>query len=371
MKIVHCLFTMEIGGAQVLTVGLLNQMCIANDVVLVIINNKWSDELLTQVDKRVKIYYIKRVKGDRAILPVIRLNILLFKLKPDIIHCHEPNMAKIIKVRRPKLLQTVHDVGISTQYYNLYDELIAISDAVYSDVSSRWNKAIKRIYNGIPITEFKRRSNYILNNGKPIKLVQISRLVHEKKGQDILIQAMHIIVYEYGFCHFHLDIIGDGESFDFLAGLIKELGLTDNVKLLGEKSRTWIMCELCSYHILVQPSRYEGFGLTIIEGFAAGLPVLSSNIDGPKEIISDMSAGFLFESGDVNSCVAELFKIAALYSDGKVEQFLEETIPLIEVKYSMQECAGSYLTEYKTVVNKQMGAPAAQQPRNPVGISTK
>ena len=342
---------MEMGGAQVLTVGLLNEMCKENEVTLIIINNKWNNVLLSLLDKRVKILYIKRKQGNRSIVPVIRLNMLLFKLKADIIHCHEPNMAKLIVVKWAKLFQTIHDVGISTRYYHLYDNLIAISDSVYNDIAQKIRQSIKIIYNGVPLSAFRRRDDYS-SPKNTIRLAQISRLIHEKKGQDILIHAMRKLVYDLGISNCVLDIIGTGASHNYLEGLIANLNLTANVNLIGEKDRPWIMDNLCTYHILVQPSRYEGFGLTIIEGFAAGLPVLASNIDGPAEIIAGLPAGFLFENEDHNNCADVLKAIIDCYARNEVRELVCKTMPVINEKYSMASCAPKYIQEYKNAFNK-------------------
>ncbi len=341
---------MEMGGAQVLTVGLLNEMCKENEVTLIIINNRWNNVLLSLLDKKVKISYIKREQGNRSIFPVIRLNMLLFKLKADIIHCHEPNMAKLIVARKPKLFQTIHDVGISTRYYHLYDNLIAISDSVYNDTAPKTEKNIKVIYNGVPLSAFKRREDYSPPKNA-IRLAQISRLIHEKKGQDILIHAMRKLVYDLGISNCVLDIIGTGASHSYLEELIANLNLAGNVNLVGEKDRPWIMDNLCTYHILVQPSRYEGFGLTIIEGFAAGLPVLASNIDGPAEIIAGLPAGFLFENEDTNDCADVLKGIIDCYARNEIEGLVCKTTPLINEKYSMALCAPKYMHEYRNAVN--------------------
>jgi len=350
MKIVHCLFTMELGGAQVLTVGLLNEMCKTNTVSLVILNNKWNDDLLRQLDSRIKVYHINRPRGNRSLIPIIKLNVLLYKLKPDIIHCHEPNMAKLIKVPGAKLFQTIHDVSISTKFYELYYESIAISDCVYADVTSRWDRPVKLIHNGINLSAFKRRTNYTLNADKTIKLVQVSRLIHEKKGQDILIRAMKKIVDDYGYTNCYLDLVGSGDSYDCLQQLITELGLGRNVRLLGEQDRNWVVDNLHNYHILIQPSRYEGFGLTVIEGFAAGLPVLASNIDGPAEIIGGLPGGFLFKNEDVNDCAKVLYEMIIQYGNNKGEELMAKTIPVIESKYSMSSCADKYVVEYEHAI---------------------
>jgi glycosyltransferase involved in cell wall biosynthesis len=350
MKIVHCIFSLETGGAEVLAVGLLNEICLTHEVSLIIINNKYSDALLKQLDNKVRVYFINRKPGSRNFLKLIKLNFLLWQLKPDVLHSHDPNVANVIKVKAGKLLHTVHDVGIPFSEYHSYDKVIAISGAVYVDVVSKGNFPVKKIYNGIPVHLFKQRKAYKLTATEPVKLVQVSRLIHEKKGQDVLLHALHKVRYEYGFQNFSLDFMGSGASEPYLKNLVLHLGLEKQVRFIGEKNREWLYNNLCNYHCLVQPSRYEGFGLTIIEGFAAGLPVIASDIDGPSEIMNELAAGFLFKNGNAANCAESVCKLFSIYRDNHVDKLMQQTLPLVFKKYSLNSCAAQYMEEYNMLL---------------------
>jgi glycosyltransferase involved in cell wall biosynthesis len=264
-------------------------------------------------------------------------------------------MAKIIMTKHSRLLQTIHDVGIPTDTYQLYDISVAISDAVYNDVVSRYNSdRIKKVYNGIVFDLFRQRKQYNLKKGEPVRLAQLSRLVHEKKGQDILLKALHSIVRDFNFLDFTLDFIGSGESQPYLEKMVSDLELQEQVTFIGEQSREWLFENLSSYHMLVQPSRYEGFGLTILEGFAAGLPVLASNIDGPAEILFDSPAGSLFIDGDYNDCAKKMAVLFDLYYNDKIEDLMIQTLPAIRSKYSIKPCARNYLHLYRNLVKEEV-----------------
>jgi glycosyltransferase involved in cell wall biosynthesis len=347
MKIAHCLFTMETGGSQVLAVELLNRLCYHHDVSLIIINNRYNEKLVQQLNKRVSIYYINRKEGSRNIIPVIKLNWLIVRLNPDVIHCHEPRLAKIIKMRHARLLYTIHDIGIPVSCYHLYDGLVAISDSVYKDVVSKCNAPVSIVYNGVSFESFLQKKVFFMQKGTPLRIVQVSRLMHTKKGQDIMLQALHLLVKKYRYHDFTFDLIGSGQSYQYLSDMVCELGLQQQVRFCGEKDRDWLFKNLAGYHLLVQPSRYEGFGLTILEGLAAGLPVLASNIDGPAEIIYRTPAGFLFDNEDVEGCARQLIAIVQLYNNGEMAGLVKETMPVIEQLYSLQVCVNAYMKEYK------------------------
>ena len=346
MNIVHCFFTMETGGSQILAVDLLNEMCTDHNTSLIIVNNKFNKSLIDKLDNKTRVHYLNRMEGSRNPLPILKLNFLLWHLRPDVIHCHEPKMATAIKFKKAKLIYTIHDVGIKPTYFGLYDTLVAISDAVAIDVKYEFKYPIKTIYNGIAANCFKRRKEYFLNGDKIIRLVQVSRLVHEKKGQDVLINALKIVKEEYGYKNFVLDIIGSGESFSFLNDLVVSNAMEENVIFLGEKDRNWIYDNLCNYNFLVQPSRYEGFGLTLIEGFAAGLLVLGSDIEGPLEIISKSARGFSFRSEDKQDCAKMLDHLFQKFIKNEVNDLINTTQNIADTVYSIKNCANSYLLEY-------------------------
>ncbi|MBC7829702.1 MAG: glycosyltransferase family 4 protein [Chitinophagaceae bacterium] len=350
MKIVHCLFTIKTGGAQILVVDMLNEMSMYHDVSLIIVNDQLNENILSQLNRNVKLYLINRKEGSINPLPVLKLNLLLLKLKPDIIHCHEANMAKFIKVAGGKLVYTIHDVGIPVSLYHHFDSVIAISGAVYADVVTRITGDIKKVFNGIPVGSFQKRKEYGLRNEERYRLVQVSRLMHTKKGQDVLVKALHKVVYELGFVNISLDLIGSGDSAEYLYQLVEELNLGQHIRFLGEKDRNWLFANLSKYHLLVQPSFYEGFGLTVLEGLAAGIPVLASNIDGPAEIIAQTSGGFLFEKGNVESCAGEIFKLIQMYENRQVGEMMRHSTLRVHERYSIQSCVRGYLQEYTYVL---------------------
>ena len=349
MKIVHCFFTMDMGGAQVLAVDMLNKMCVEHETALIIVNNCHSQALLDKLDQRVALHKIDRREGSRNPWPLLKFNLLLRRLKPDIIHCHEPDIGKIIRARIGTLIYTIHTVDIPTTHYHYYAALVAISDAVQQELVGRFDRPVETVYNGLDVAHFRKRTNYSLAE-KTFRLVQVSRLTHKVKGQDVLLKALHYAKTHFGFTNFTLDFVGSGSSLEYLQELTAQLGLTGEVNFLGEQNRDWLYDNIAQYHLLVQPSRYEGFGLTILEGFAAGLPVLASDIEGPAEIIGRTPRGFLFPNGDYEACGKLLYRVFQEYAQGTMEQLMRNTAPITDNEYSIETCVAGYLDQYKALL---------------------
>lgn len=351
MKIVHCFFTLEMGGAQVLAMDLLNNMCTDHETHLIVVNDIVSEALINNLNPKVTVHRIQRKEGSRNPVPLIKFNLLLYKINPDIIHCHESDIGRIIRVGTGKLLYTIHGMEISTKDYHYYRSLVAISDAVENDVKKRFDRPIKKVYNGIDTSSFNKRSAYTLTNEK-IKFIHLSRLVHAIKGQDILLEALHKLKTAYNYTNFTVDFVGVGSSMEYLKKLVTSLNLTNEVVFAGEKDRPWLNANLAKYHLLIQPSRNEGFGLTLLEGFAAGLPALASDIDGPAEIINQTPRGWLFANENAAECAARLFEIITAYTTGGMEQIMQHSESLTDTKYSAKACTQGYLQEYKLLINK-------------------
>ena len=345
MKIAHIIFCLSTGGAETMLIDIINQQSKDNEISLIVINKNYSIDLVNKVNNNINIYLINRQEGSLNPYYYIKFNIILTKIKPDIIHCHNSNIAPlIINHKTKKLYLTVHDTMQDIKYYEYYHKIFAISKAVKEHINSiKFFPNIQIIPNGIPIEQIKSREHTKELNR--LKIIQDSRLYTEYKGQDILIRAIKQIVTE-GITNIKIDFIGDGDSKQELLKLTKDLQLERYVNFLGLKDRNYIYNHLKDYDLFVQPSIYEGFGLTVAEAMAAKLPVLVSNIEGPMEIIGQGKYGSFFHVKDSKACAA---KIKEIFNSYQKYQDIAETISFQHVitNYSINLTAKRYLKEYE------------------------
>ena len=128
---------------------------------------------------------------------------------------------------------------------------------------------------------------------KPPVIGALGRL-DEIKGFDVLLRAAAKL-RDQGV-DFRLRLAGDGPEMGPLKQLSAGLGLAERVEFVG-----WV-CNpgdfLKTIDLFVVPSRYESFGLVVIEAMAAGVPVITSDIEGPCEILKGGALGTLFRSED-------------------------------------------------------------------------
>src|SRR5690606_39663681 len=97
----------------------------------------------------------------------------------------------------------------------------------------------------------------------------------------------------------------DGEDLDMLKEKIKAKMLEKYIKLCGSVKNISENYQKSS--IFVLSSRWESFGLVLIEAMNHGLPSISFDCDGPKNIIQDNQNGFLIPRFDKEQLAKKLF----------------------------------------------------------------
>ena len=175
-------------------------------------------------------------------------------------------------------------------------------------------------------------------NEKEDHFLFIGRLTQEK-GISTLIKA-------FSNKKLKLKIIGDGP----LINVVKEQSINnENIEYLGFKNKVQIIEQLRICKALIFPSEwYETFGMTIIEAFSVGTPVIASNIGGIPELVVNKYNGLLFETNNHNDLTDKLLSLSALNQE---ELSLNAYNSFIS-KYSDEINLKSTLSIYEGVIQK-------------------
>jgi len=121
----------------------------------------------------------------------------------------------------------------------------------------------------------------------------VGRLSPEK-SITTLIEA-----YKHNDLRIPLKIVGDGPLHESLQADVQAAGLESAIKFLGRQDKSAVLSLMHNARFLVFPSIwYETFGLTMVEAFACGLPVLASRLGSMAEIVEDGVTGLHFEAGN-------------------------------------------------------------------------
>lgn len=367
MKIIHVVWSLKFGGIETMLVNLANaQVDLNQDVAVVIINDNCDEKLLSSFNSNVKIIKLHKKLGSKNPFFIFKLNYLLLKLGPDVIHLHFSNIISLLLPSfRKKILFTLHSMpfgeigkrrgiykflpflNIKNRGGNVKDidkvKVISISNAVQIALKEKYSVGSTVICNGIITKNFSQREPHLHLDPDIFKIVQVGRLEHEPKGQDLLINAVANLPNNV-----YVDFIGDGPSKEFLQKLVEDLKVEDKVTFMGSKDSKYIQRNLCNYDLLVQPSRREGFGLTVAEAMISKVPVLVSSGQGAAEVTENDRYGFVFELGNVSDLEDKIKIIINNYqkAQDKVGAAFEHVVSL----YDINTTAENYLKMYEKIV---------------------
>ncbi len=187
--------------------------------------------------------------------------------------------------------------------YNQMDAVISVSKNTQKAFEKRCPQCTSDklvIYNPIDIKKIKRMANEVevereeeLKRKDVFTIVAIGRLTPQKRMDRLFRLATRLKKEERKI---KIQLIGDGELKEKLLLLRKELGVEKEVEMCGFLHNPFPLLKRAD--LLVSCSAHEGFGLSLCEAMALGVPVVSTKTAGPMEIIGDNEFGLLCEQDD-------------------------------------------------------------------------
>lgn len=183
-------------------------------------------------------------------------------------------------------------------------KIITISESSKEDILKLGlgsSENISIITPGIDITKFAPSKKAVL------PLFSYVGRIRPQKNVDIAIKAFAILLKK--FSNSKLVIGGWGENLDELKTLVRDLKIEKSVEILGritEEERKRVMSKSWA---MLQPSSFEGWGITVIEANASGTPVIGSNVTGLRDSIVHGETGILVPVRDENSLARAMEEI--------------------------------------------------------------
>ncbi len=160
------------------------------------------------------------------------------------------------------------------------------------------------------------------------RIISIGRFDYEK-GNDLLLQVWKKV--EKQMPDWQLDIYGNGNREPYLLQM-RQLEIDSSRCHLYEPIND-VKKEYLNSSVFVLPSRYEGFGLVLIEAMACGVPVVSFDCEnGPRSIITNGADGFLIPTFDIDAFAD---KLLLLMRDENLRRQMGEKAQKSAAKYDI------------------------------------
>lgn len=365
MRILFLIFSFHVGGIERQLAEMANAMSRrGHDVHVCVVNRSYDDQMFDTLNSTVSVFRMEREAKGNKLRYMMQFCHYVRDNHIQVIHAQEPTgvvFASLARLCVPglRIFETIHDVGEAREYsakqLKLADffctRYIAISKTVKQEIIGRGisEDRISLIHNAVNCEKFSRERFPIRQ--RAVKgtwnVANVARFFPEKKGQDILIQAVEIIQNTHPEIKIRVHLAGAvyrgqaqamREQQDYVAahGLSEVIAFCGNVDDVPEL--------LSTMDIFVLPSRYEGFGIALIEAMAMGIPCVASRLDGPREIMEGHpELGRLFEPGNANDLAEQIVFImqhSEMYSSEQIASYIRK-------EYSMDALVETHLDLYR------------------------
>jgi len=373
MNVMQIISSLQVGGSEKLLLEFLTA-CRDDDQVnftVVVMNQGVDPEMRERLDRLgLNVYYLDRPESHQHPKYLWQLLQIIRRHRIQLLHAHNRGSklwAMLCKLMVPnlKLVFTIHDTqmlprlsGLQLRLHRqLIDTHIAISKTVAGLCEQRGLKNYCQIYNGIDLSHWHQPERISLQgrfaiepfSSRPLHILHVGRMDYPVKGQDILIRA--VALCKQAGLKVRCTLMGgvysyNRESFKDLQQLVQDLGLTEEIHF--HLNQLDVAVQMAQTDLFVLPSRAEGLGLVILEAMAAGMPVIASDTEGPKELVQDGVTGLLFSSEQPE----DLFeKIQQVYYNPALADHFREAAGQWVLQFDVHAMKHRYYQLYQDLVH--------------------
>jgi glycosyltransferase involved in cell wall biosynthesis len=362
LRIVFLIPNLRKGGAEKLVIDIVRALSQRGgiEIRLVLLENEIQFEIPD-------ILHLIRIMPGKTRLSLWKKNILdidhfqsfLEDFEPHIIHTHlfeAEIFSRSCQYPRAKWFSHVHDFIPQLQNFsirtitnkrlitNLYEKYYLLKQYkknggnTFLTISKAVNEYIKTVIpsqfkytllpNAVDLKQYHVQDRKHTSDPNILKIISVGRLDKNKNHLFLIHTIKELMIRGINS---QLEILGEGLERNSLEKEIQELELQDRIKLIGNTDN--VTAYLNDADLYVHSSIYEGFGLTILEAMACGLPVISTDGIGNRELVINSENGFLIT--DFNpTMMAD--KIELLYNDHKLRMLMGEKSLKISKNFDLE-----------------------------------
>ena len=277
----------------------------------------------------IRVYYEKPKNKILSLIRFYRANMKALKLckKPDMIHVHILTRLGVIAWIQKLLHKTPY---IITEHWSRYlpgNDFGGFLRKMFTKIVVRNAETVTTVTENLAIAMKNhglKNDNYIVlpnvvnldmfhisdRDNNPCKIIHISCFEDKSKNISGLLESLKMI--EEKGIDFQCTLIGEGMDLELMKEKAQNLQLINKVSFTGLMEGQKLADELSSGDFLVLSSNYENMPVVILEALASGLPVVSTNVGGIKEMI-DESKGILVEPRNKEALADAMIKMIETY----------------------------------------------------------
>ena len=352
LRVLIFLGKLSIGGGQMVVSQLVKNIDRTNlEVTVLCYEGQTNTKLEKDVSECCQVKYLNE-SGRITIKKMRRIFKEITSIDPDIIHVHLGGMAYAVPwalLHNKPLLITAHtrpDVAFPSLVLPMIKwglrknrvKIAAVSQENFLLMQQFFGIRDQRIIcinNGIDIDRYYREQHDLFT------FINVSRQ-DENKNQAAIIHAFNKVNSEN--TKTKLILVGDGPTHLQLKKLVNDYHLEESVTLTGSVSEPELYYSMSD--VYVQSSHREAMPMSVLEALATGLPVISTDVGGIKDVVKEN--GFLIPDNNLDELINAMMKMTTL-SEEQLHTLCEKSKEMVKM-YSAPVMAENYLQTYKDLV---------------------
>lgn len=186
------------------------------------------------------------------------------------------------------------DKGMTAQLYKNYQKIFIVSETakkIFDGLFPQFKDKTEVFYNIVSpeqVIRLAENGDSYTDNFEGKRILTVGR-ISEEKGQRVAIEALKLILAQGVDARWYF--VGDGKDKEYCKKLAEKLSISDRIVFLGTQTNPYGFMRDCD--IYMQPSRHEGFCITLAEALCFSNPIVATDFTGAKEQLEHRANGIV------------------------------------------------------------------------------
>ena len=236
-----------------------------------------------------------------------------------------------LKISRKIFLNSKKNIVVSEGFKKLLSNKLNLSDNLFEVIPNMVNNLF-----------FETDNLKKINKENPIFFT--TSFLTERKNHILMLNAFKLLLVKFPNAVFRIG--GDGAIREKLKKYVQNIGIDTSVEFLGELTRERMVMEMSKCDIFLLGSKFETFGVVLIEALAAGKPIITTDSVGPRDIVN-VNNGIIVSELEFSPFYEAMMKMLVEY-----EKYDSQTIKNdCRLKFSEEKIINSLKTVYTNAIN--------------------
>jgi len=258
-------------------------------------------------------------------LAVFAWHLVASACRADIVHAHWGILGALGAILRPlhgrPVVLTVHGSDLAatiapirwiTKFAIRHCDAVLTPSRSFYDSCRRIRRAGDSCHfvpHGVPCPsrdQIEQRRREAASDPTGCRIVSVGRLIPERR-HDLLVRAFARVAGEFPTAR--LCIVGDGTQMPVLESLAEQLGVADRVTMPGRVMTGEVFDYLHGADLYVSPTTVDNFGTAVVEAAAQALPVVTTRVGFPAELVQDGKSGCVVAADDEDALTEAILAV--------------------------------------------------------------